>query len=118
MAKCLWNVDLSGQIAGKVSITYTDSISPEVLTVTGSVNGSDYLIVSTGYHYSSPTIAIQIKNTKIEESVKPATEVPPTPMSQPAKILAKNTFYCKKGSKVKKVTSLGTKCPAGYKKVA
>lgn len=118
MAKCLWNVDLSGQVSGKVSITYTDSTTPEVLTVTGSVNGNDYLLVSTGYHYSSPTVAIQIKNTKIDETVKPVTEVLPAAVAQPTKILIKNTFSCKKGLKVKKVTTTGTKCPAGYKKIA
>jgi hypothetical protein len=118
MAKCLWSVDLNGQISGKVSITYADSITPEILTVTGSVVGNDYLMVSTGYHYSSPTIAIQLKDTKKEDLIKSATEVQSTPLAASSKISTKKSVTCKKGSKVKKVTAPVPKCPVGYKKVA
>lgn len=105
MAKCLWNIDLNGEISGKVSITYADSTTPEILTVTGTVTGKDYLMVSTGYHYSSPTIAIQVKN-KVAAST-----------AAPAKI-SKKSITCKKGSIVKKLTATAPKCPTGYKKVA
>ena len=118
MAKCLWSVDLNGQISGKVSITYADSITPEVLTVNGSVVGNDYLMVSTGYHYSSPTIAIQLNNSKKEDVSKPATEVQPSSAVKPVKKLIKMSITCKKGSKIKKVTGTAPKCPAGYKKTA
>ena len=118
MAKCLWSVDLNGQISGKVSITYADSITQEVLTVTGSVIGNDYLMVSTGYHYSSPTIAIQLNNSKKEDVSKPATEVQPSSAVKPAKKPIKMSITCKKGSKIKKVTGTAPKCPAGYKKTA
>ena len=118
MAKCLWSVDLNGQISGKVSITYADSITPEVLTVTGSVVGNDYLMVSTGYHYSSPTIAIQLKNTQKEEVAKSATEVKSIPDTPLFKAVTKKSINCKKGSMVKKVTAKAPKCPAGYKKSA
>jgi hypothetical protein len=105
MAKCLWNIDLNGEISGKVSITYADSTTPEILTVTGTVTGKDYLMVSTGYHYSSPTIAIQVKN-KVAASTKAATKI------------SKKSITCKKGAKVKTLTAIAPKCPTGYKKVA
>jgi len=105
MAKCLWNIDLNGEISGKVSITYADSTTPEILTVTGTVTGKDYLMVSTGYHYSTPTIAIQVKS-------KNAASI-----AAPAKI-SKKSITCKKGAKVKKLTAIAPKCPAGYKRVA
>jgi hypothetical protein len=105
MAKCLWNIDLNGEISGKVSITYADSTTPEILTVTGTVTGKDYLMVSTGYHYSTPTIAIQVKS-------KNAASI-----AAPAKI-SKKSITCKKGAKVKKLTAIAPKCPTGYKKVA
>ena len=116
MAKCLWSVDLNGQVSGKFSITYPDSAAPEVLTVTGSVTGSDYLMVSTGYHYSSPTIAIQLKNNKNEDATKSSTEVESIPIASPFKRDIKKSINCKKGSMVKKVTGTTPKCPTGYKK--
>ena len=116
MAKCLWNVDLNGQISGKISITYADSITPEVLTVSGSVIGNDYLMVSTGYHYSSPTIAIKLNNAKKENFAETLAEVQSSSVYSPKKISPKKSIICKKGSKVKKVTSAAPKCPAGYKK--
>jgi len=118
MAKCLWSVDLNGQISGKVSITYADSVTPEVLTVTGSLVGNDYLMVSTGYHYSSPTIAIQLNNSKKEDVSKSANEFQPSSIAKPLKTTIKMSITCKKGSKIKKVTGTAPKCPAGYKKSA
>lgn len=117
MAKCLWNIDLKGEISGKVSITYADSTTPELLTVTGSVTGSDYLMVSTGYHYSAPTIAIQLSNKQevaVETPLKSQEEMP---VAQPIKKV-KKAISCKKGTKVKKVTAVAPKCPIGFKKVA
>lgn len=105
MAKCLWNIDLNGEISGKVSITYADSPTPEILTVTGTVIGKDYLMVSTGYHYSTPTIAIQVKNKNVSS------------ISTPSKTL-KKTITCKKGTKVRKVTAVAPTCPIGFKKIA
>ncbi len=117
MAKCLWNVNLNGEISGMISITYANSITPELLTVTGTVTGNDYLMVSTGYHYSSPTIAIQLKNKQDIAVETPIKSVEEKPAIAPIKS-AKKSITCKKGTKSKKVTSIAPKCPAGYKKVA
>ena len=117
MAKCLWGIDLNDEVSGKFAITYPDSITPEILTVTGTVTGSDYLLISTGFHYSSPTIAIQMKNTKSDLAVPSDSSPAPTPIAQPVKS-TKKSITCKKGSKIKKVTGTAPKCPAGYKKTA
>jgi hypothetical protein len=116
MAKCLWNIDLKGEISGKVSITYENSTISELLTVTGTVTGNDYLMVSSGYHYSAPTIAIQLENKQaaLSELTKELVEV--KPLASSAKI-SKRSISCKKGLKIKKVTAVKPICPAGYKKV-
>jgi hypothetical protein len=116
MAKCLWDIDLKGEISGKVSITYADSTTPELLTVTGSVTGNDYLMVSTGYHYSAPTIAIQLKNKETAPTTAPVQNVQEKTVAAPVKN-AKKSITCKKGAKVKKLTAIVPKCPTGYKKV-
>jgi hypothetical protein len=117
MAKCLWNIDLNGEISGKVSITYENSATPELLTVTGTVSGNDYLMVSTGYHYSAPTIAIQLNNKQAVAVETPQKSQEEMPVVQPIKKV-KKSISCKKGAKVKKVTAVAPKCPIGFKKVA
>ena len=115
MAKCLWGIDLNGEVYGNFSITYPDSDIPEVLTVTGSITGKDYLLVSTGFHYSAPTIAIQMKNTKSDLVALPDPSPTPAPIAQPVK-KTKKSITCKKGAKLKKVSAVSPKCPTGYKK--
>ncbi len=117
MAKCLWDIDLKGEISGKVSITYENSTIPELLTVTGTVAGNDYLMVSSGYHYSAPTITIQLENKQTDLSESPKKIAEAKPLTEPIKIL-KKSIICKKGTKVKKLTAIAPKCPTGYKKVA
>jgi hypothetical protein len=118
MAKCLWGIDLNGEISGKVSISYADSSIPEVLTVTGTVAGKDYLMVSTGYHYSTPTIAIKLGNTTSKVLEETLDKSQATSKVVPEKASLRKYISCKKGIKIKKVTALKPKCPAGYRKVA
>jgi len=118
MAQCLWGIDLNGQISGNVSISYADTNIPEVLTVTGSISGNDYLMVSTGYHYSSPTIAIKLINSKSEATSTVAEVAKMKPTTTILKTINKKSIYCKKGTITKKVIAINPKCPTGYKKVS
>jgi hypothetical protein len=73
-------------------------------------------MVSSGYHYSAPTIAIQLENKQaaLSEPTKELVEV--KPLASSAKI-SKRSISCKKGLKIKKVTAVKPICPVGYKKV-
>ncbi|CAB5039366.1 MAG: hypothetical protein F2921_04685 [Actinobacteria bacterium] len=68
-ALCMWKVDLDGNIKASIAITYVDGSTPTVATVTGQRIGDDYLIVSTGFHYSSPTLRVKLSQ---DNAVKPA----------------------------------------------
>jgi hypothetical protein len=98
MAKCMWGVSLDGEVSAKVSLTYPDSSIPEILTVTGNINDGDFLMVSTGFHYSSPTVSIKLDN----KSNSAVTQV-------------KKTIICLRGKVSKKVSGITPKCPIGYK---
>ena len=68
-ALCMWKVDLDGNIKASIAITYENGSTPTVATVTGQRIGDDYLIVSTGFHYSSPTLRVKLSQ---DNAVKPA----------------------------------------------
>ena len=70
-ALCMWKVDLDGNIKASIAITYVDGSTPTVATVTGQRIGDDYLIVSTGFHYSSPTLRVKLSQ---DNAVKPADD--------------------------------------------
>ena len=103
-ALCMWKVDLDGNIKASVSISYEDGSAPTVATVTGKRIGDDYLIVSAGFHYSSPTLRVKLAQNK-------ATPAQPTPQ------VKKITITCKKGKATKQVTAVKPACPSGYKKI-
>ena len=102
MAKCMWGVSLEGEVSAKVTLTYPDGSQPELLTVTGNINNGDFLMVSTGFHFSSPTVSIKLDK-------KPTVS---TPASQ---AVQKTTITCLKGKLTKKVSGVSPKCPTGYK---
>jgi len=106
MAKCMWGVTLEGQISARVSLTYPDSSIPELLTVTGKIENNDFLMVSAGFHYSSPTLNIKLIGNEPQKS--DATVVAP-PKS------AMKTISCIKGKVNRKFTGTNPKCPTGYK---
>jgi len=122
-AMCMWNVDLDGNLKASVNITYDDGSSPSVATVVGQRIGNDYLIVSSGFHYSSPKLAIKLSNSASTEPA-PALEAPaaivaptaPTAVAPaPAKTVAKSKTVCVKGKTVKNIAA-NAKCPVGYTK--
>ena len=99
----MWGLDLDGSIKASVSITYDDGSSPSVATVIGKRVENDYLIITSGFHFSSPNLAIKI------------TQGAPAPETK-VEVVAKKkmTISCAKGKTVKKVTGLSPKCPKGF----
>ena len=121
-ALCMWKVDLDGSIKASVAITYEDGSTPTVATVNGQRIGDDYLIVSTGFHYSSPTLRVKLSQ---DNAVKPADNSASTqsesknenkvaaPTIAPKKIKVIN---CVKGKLSRKISGVNPKCPAGFVK--
>jgi hypothetical protein len=110
-ALCMWKVDLDGSIKASVSISYDDGSAPSVATVSGKRVGDDYLIVSAGFHYSSPTLRVKLKQNKATQAQTSTTDL------QKVAPVKKITIQCKKGSLTKKVSAVKPACPSGYKKV-
>ena len=121
-ALCMWKVDLDGSIKATVNITYEDGSTPSIATVNGKRIGDDYLIISTGFHYSSPTLRVKLSQ---DNAVKPAENSvsaqsenkDESKVAAPA-IAAKKikVINCVKGKLTKKVSGTAPKCPAGFKK--
>lgn len=108
-ALCMWKLDLDGSINASVSITYEDGSASSVATAIGKRIENDYLIITSGFHFSSPSVAIKIvKDTQ--------TATPEPAISPVAAIARKVTITCIKGKTSKKVTAVKPVCPAGFKK--
>ena len=128
-AMCMWKVDLDGNLKASVNITYDDGSSPSVATVVGQRIGNDYLIVSSGFHYSSPKLAIKLSNSASADLTPTAPEATPavapaatalapaiaTQAKTPAKTVAKTKTVCVKGKTIKYIAP-SAKCPVGYAK--
>ena len=135
-ALCMWKVDLDGNIKASIAITYVDGSAPTVATVSGQRIGDDYLIVSTGFHYSSPTLRVKLSQDNavkpadnavkpVDNAVKPADNAASTqseskneskvaaPIIAPKKIKVIN---CVKGKLTRKISGVNPKCPTGFKK--
>lgn len=126
-ALCMWKLDLDGSINASVSITYDDGSSPSVGTVIGKRIENDYLIITSGFHFSSPNVAVKIvKGTQTatpqptatpEPVITPEAVASPEPVISPVAAVAKKiTITCVKGKMSKKITAVKPVCPAGYKK--
>ena len=131
MAKCMWKTDLAEAVSAKINISYDDGGAPSVVAVAGKLDGQDYVVITSGFHYSSPKLSIKLSSvpgqpatiapsaapvvtpTPIAEA--PAPTVAPVAPKAPAKPAALKTITCVKGSLSKKVTAAKPLCPAGYK---
>jgi hypothetical protein len=121
-ALCMWKVDLDGSIKATVNITYEDGSTPSIATVNGKRIGDDYLIISTGFHYSSPTLRVKLSQ---DNAVKPAENSvsaqsenkDESKVAAPA-IAAKKikVINCVKGKLKRKISGVNPKCPAGFVK--
>jgi hypothetical protein len=139
-ALCMWKLDLDGSINASVSITYEDGSAPSVGTVVGKKIENDYLIITSGFHFSSPNVAVKIVKGSGVSTPEPTPEPTPVPTAEPeaiatpaAQVLAlpesepkpivspaaaikKVTITCVKGKATKKISAVKPVCPTGYKK--
>lgn len=111
MAKCLWGVNLKGEVEARVALTYTDGTPDEVITVTSREKDGYYSVVSAGFHYSSPKLQIRLNSDTPLTSATPA----PSPQSS-GKASTSRTISCAKGKIIKKVSGTKPKCPNGFRK--
>jgi len=118
-AKCLWGVDLSKSISAIISALYGDAGSPEIVTTTTNVSNGYFNINASGFHFSSPSFRVKLKQA-VETTPAPTPTPSPSaletsmPSAKPA--AKKSTITCTKGKVSKKVSAINPKCPAGYKK--
>ena len=122
MAKCLWNTDLAEAVSAKINISYDDGGAPSVVAVAGKLDAQDYVVITSGFHYSSPKLSIKLSSVPGQPATPepvvtqaPAPTVTPVAPKAPAKPAALKTITCVKGSLSKKVTAAKPLCPAGYK---
>jgi hypothetical protein len=118
-AICMWGFDLDGSIKASVSITYDDGSKPSVATVIGKRVENDYLIITSGFHFSSPNIGIKITQAAATPapSPTPSASASPSPTPVTKVIVAKkirSTISCVKGKTIRKVSGIKPICPKGF----
>ena len=93
-ARCLYGFS-KAPISATINVTGANG---ETKTATTVVNEKDgwLKLAAYGFTFSSPTISVKLSQTKLAA--------------------VKTTITCAKGKLTKKVTAVGPKCPAGYKK--
>lgn len=100
LAKCLWGIDLSGQVKGQISILESSDGAQDVQTLLGHFDGNSYILTATNFHYSTQTISMKL----LKESP-----------SGPVRV-ARTTIVCVKVKSVKRVSGLRPVCPVGFKR--
>jgi hypothetical protein len=93
-ARCLYGFS-KAPISASITVTGANGESKVATTVVSEKDGWLHL-AAYGFTFSSPTISV-----KLSQAAAPAK---------------KTTITCVKGKLTKKVTAIGPKCPAGYKK--
>jgi len=132
MAQCLWKVDLGKAVRATVQATYGSQGAEEIVTISEYVQKGYYVLIASGFHYSSPTFKVKLKQ---DSSGKVPAEAPVDVISEPEPILAVSptavattikaiakpvtksvTISCARGKTIKKVTGPKPTCPTGYTK--
>jgi hypothetical protein len=120
MAKCLWSVDLQGNVKASVAIDYGNGDAPEVVTIVGNLKGNYFEFTAANFHFSAPTLKLKITGDPkpVIPEVKPETSTAEVVYQkvEVRQIAKKTTITCVKGKVLKKVSAVNPKCPAGYKK--
>ncbi len=113
-AQCLWGVDLSKEATAIVSTTYPGLAEAEVVTTSSTVRNGVYRISAGGFHFSSPTIKVRVRQDSPSDQTKSPIVRPGSPSvaSNPAK----KSLFCKKGTK--EIRFNRKKCPEGFQKVS
>lgn len=115
MAKCLWSVDLQGNVKASIAIDYGNGDKPEVVTVVGGLNGNFFELTAANFHFSAPTLKLKISGETSPKVEAPKQESVPEKVES-AVVVKKTSITCVKGKVIKKITAVKPKCPAGYKK--
>lgn len=92
-ARCLYGFS-SAPVSATISVV-SDSGETKTAVTTVKEEGGWLKLRAYGFSFSSPQITVKLSQ---------------------AKATVKTTITCTKGKMVKKVTAVGPKCPAGYKK--
>ena len=112
MAKCLWKVDVSRKISANISATYAGQESNEVIASSATLDGDQYVVSASGFHYSSPTIKV-----KLDQTDSPQTPAKPSATNLP--LTKQNTqniqITCINGTKQVVISGKSPLCPKGYK---
>lgn len=114
MAKCLWGVDISGEVTAKFSLLYSGQTTPEVITITSKVSQGNYQMIAAGFHFSSPTIQVKLLKTPEQKVEVPAPIATELPSAKTVGSKVSKSITCKKGKTQKVVKGLTPKCPVGY----
>jgi hypothetical protein len=114
MAECMWGIELRDKVQAKFALTYDDGAPDEILTVVGGIHQSDYVLISAGFHYSSPRVSIKLDSTPLAESV--LLEAQTQQVQSKTKLSTITCVNQKNKVLTKKITAVGPKCPTGYKK--
>ena len=93
-ARCLYGFS-KAPISARISVTSATGEKKVATTVVSEKNGW-LKLAAYGFTFSSPTISVKLSQGKV--------------------VAKKSTITCVKGKLIKKVTAVGPKCPAGYKK--
>ena len=120
MAKCLWSVDLQGNVKASVAIDYGNGSAPEIVTIVGNVKGNFFELTAANFHFSAPTLKLKItadpKPVVEEKSTEPPTAETKSKNVASPPLIKKTSITCTKGKITKKVTAVSPKCPVGFKK--
>jgi hypothetical protein len=110
LARCIWRLDAK---VARLSLAVT-SEAGESKSATTTLTLKDGLLrfEATGFTFSQVKLKAKIATDAIGSAVQ--TEKVPRPTTLIS--LKKTTITCVKGKLTKKVTAVGPKCPAGYKK--
>jgi len=120
MAKCLWSVDLQGNVKASVAIDYGNGAAPEIVTIVGSLKGNYFELTAANFHFSAPTLKLKITaepKPVVEEKLpeRSTTDLISKNVASPP-VMKKTSITCIKGKVTKKVSAVSPKCPTGYKK--
>lgn len=96
VARCIYGFS-NAPISASIAVTSAEG-EAKVATTTVSEKDGWMKLAAYGFTYSSPTISVKMTQAKAPVAAK------------------KTTITCVKGKLSKKVTAVGPKCPAGYKK--
>ena len=105
VARCLYGFT-NAPISATIAVSENGAAENVATTSVSDMNGWLHL-AAYGFTFSHPTISVKLTQAAPAVSVKPVHSVAKS---------KRKTITCKKGTKVKRVTGISPRCPAGYKR--